>query len=141
MTGEIWNPTDKTINSVIVKSELWDKAQDKMLWNKESKIVDEFVPPFLPKQARSFEFLAPDTVKADGEYEFRVYLNGSFYKSYLLGKADKKRSNVQDSAPPAIAGSGTSPNTEANVINKPIQTNIPKVESLPGPSARSESFQ
>jgi tetratricopeptide (TPR) repeat protein len=87
--GEVWNPTDKIVNSVTIRAELWDNVNEKMLWGKDSKLIDEFVPPLTTKQSRPFEFVASNPVKANGHSEFRVYLNGSLYKSYPIGKVER----------------------------------------------------
>jgi tetratricopeptide (TPR) repeat protein len=95
LTGEVWNPTDKTVNSISIRAELWDNLNEKMLWSKDNRIVDEFVPPLTAKQSRSFEFLAQQPVKSNGESEFRVYLDGVLYKTYVIGKAPKEKSAPQ----------------------------------------------
>jgi tetratricopeptide (TPR) repeat protein len=89
VAGEVWNPTDKTVNSVNIRAELWDTTEEKLLWSKDNRLVDEFVPPLNSKQSKPFEFIAAQPVKANGKSEFRIFLDGTLYKAYPIGKAEK----------------------------------------------------
>lgn len=89
ISGEVWNPTERAINSLNLKVELYDNISDKSLWTKEQKMVDEFVPPLGAKDTRAFEFVSTAPAKANGTVEFRVYIDGNLYKSYPIGKKGK----------------------------------------------------
>jgi len=89
LTGSVWNPTDSNIDKLTIKAEVFDTTKQETVWSKETHIIDEFVPPLGSHQARTFEFIADQPVKS-GQTEFRVYLDGSLYKSYPLGKKDPK---------------------------------------------------
>jgi hypothetical protein len=47
------------------------------------------VPPLNAKDSKPFDFLAGEPVKANGTAEFRIYLDGTLYKSYPIGKKDR----------------------------------------------------
>lgn len=104
LTGEIWNPGPKAINSLSMKVELWDTMNSRVLWNKEQKVVDEFVPPLLNRESKSFEFIASCPVKSNGRTEFRVFFDGRLYKSYPIGKKEKiKVEPVAESGKTAVS--------------------------------------
>lgn len=98
ISAEVWNPTDAAINSLKVKVELFDNATNKSLWNKEESIVDEFVPPLGSKDSKHFSLDATVPVKANGQAEFRVYLDGALYKAYPIGKKEKEKGATASSA-------------------------------------------
>jgi tetratricopeptide (TPR) repeat protein len=82
--GSIWNPSDKSLNSILFKVELWNSSNAKSLWQTEQKIVDEFTPPLNSQDSKSFDLTAPVSISTDGQNEFRTYINGQLYKSYIL---------------------------------------------------------
>jgi Flp pilus assembly protein TadD len=86
LSGQIWNPGDSPVNSLTLKSELWDGTKSEVVWTKEEHIVDEFVSALGAKESRPFDFIASIPTKANGESEFRIYLDGTLYKSYPIGK-------------------------------------------------------
>ena len=55
------------------------------------------MPPLGAKDAKSFEFVADSAVKANGMSEFRVYLDGTLYKSYPIGKKERNASSTAKS--------------------------------------------
>jgi len=91
IAGEVWNPTEGPINSLKLKVELFDTTTSRTLWSKEQSIVDEFVPPLGSKESKHFDMESEVPVKVNGLSEFRVYLDGSLYKSYPIGKKDKEK--------------------------------------------------
>ena len=97
ISGEVWNPSEKSINSLNLKVELYDNTSSRVVWFKDQKMVDEFVPPLGAKDAKPFEFLAGDPVKNNGTVEFRVYLDGTLYKSYPIGKKDRNSVTAKSS--------------------------------------------
>lgn len=86
LSAEVWNPTNTSINALTVKAELWDNASAKVLWSKETHLIDEFVAPLATKESKLFEFVATQQTKANGLTEFRIYLNNVLYDSYPIGK-------------------------------------------------------
>ncbi len=116
LSAEVWNPTGTSINALTVKGEFWDKANAKLLWSKEVRLIDEFVAPLAAKESKPFEFVATQPTKANGLSEFRIYLNGVLYDSYPIGKlAPGKQAS--------LANSGTSSSVNAK---GPEAQNIPK---------------
>jgi hypothetical protein len=89
ISGEVWNPSEKSINSLNLKVELFDNPSSRVVWFKDQKLVDEFVPPLGAKDAKPFDFLAGESAKANGSAEFRIYLDGTLYKSYPIGKKER----------------------------------------------------
>lgn len=161
LSGEVWNPSETPINALTIKVELCDSKSSRVLWQKEQKIVDEFVPPLVHGDAKSFDYVANVPV-ASGQAEFKVYLDGSLYKSYTVGtKEDTKETSTassggadEDSSPsplarfkrpsPASTSSTPPPRTEPVDVTPPPVSTEPKttpVESSspvvtdPGPPA------
>jgi len=135
LSGEVWNPTDNTVNSVNLRAELWDTNEEKMLWSKENRLVDEFVPPLNGKQSRAFDFLAVNNpVKANGKSEFRIYLDGVLYKAYPIGKLEKPKP-IEDVY---TAGSGIDANAKASsepdhqIAPAPVPAPAHAIAPLPG---------
>jgi tetratricopeptide (TPR) repeat protein len=152
ISGRIWNPTDKSISSMTIKVELFDTTNSKILWSKDQKVIDEFVPPLGAQESKSFEFIAGVPSKS-GASEFRVYLDGNLYKTYPIGKKDKGTSNdtTADKSEPrtilvppraeertpasALERRMTQPApTPAPVVSTP-QPPIPGLNSTPTPTA------
>jgi len=86
LSGQIWNPGDSAVNSLTLKGELWDSTKSEVVWTKEEHIVDEFVAALGSKESRAFDFVASVPTTANGESEFRIYVDGALYKSYPIGK-------------------------------------------------------
>jgi tetratricopeptide (TPR) repeat protein len=125
LTGSVWNPTDSNIDKLTIKAEVFDTTKSETVWSKENKIVDEFVPPLGSHQSRSFEFIADQPVKS-GTTEFRVYLDGTLYKSYPLGKKDPK----EDGGAVAVQQALPAPTNERPSlprIQPPPESNAPVV--------------
>jgi len=126
LSADVWNPTSSPINALTVKAELWDKANSKLLWNKETRLIDEFVTPLASKESKSFEFVATQPTKANGLSEFRIYLNGVLYDSYPIGKAAPgKQASLANSS--TEGGIGTHASKGQNEVKdsdlaKPVQT-------------------
>ncbi len=96
ISGEVWNPSEKTINSLNLKVELYDNPTSRVVWFKDQKVVDEFVPPLGAKDAKPFDFLAGESVRSNGTAEFRIYLDGTLYKSYPIGKKERASKSDDD---------------------------------------------
>lgn len=113
VSGEVWNPGPEPLNMLNIRGDLYDIKGTKVLWTKEQRIIDEFVSPLNAKDVKPFEFVAAVPVKEDGSSEFRVYLDGSLYKSYSVGKGGTATVSASSSTdltsdPTAGSGSGTS---------------------------------
>lgn len=91
---DVWNPGPEPILSLAIKVEIYDTVANRSVWEKEQKIVDEFVPPIAAGESKPFSLVAPVSVKDNGLTELRIYLSGSLYKAYPLGEktanADKQ---------------------------------------------------
>ncbi len=89
ITGELFNPAESSLSTLVFKVELFDNANSRSLWSKEQRPVDEFTLPMNAHEAKSFDLTAPLPVKANGKSEFRTYIDGTLYKTYLIGEKDK----------------------------------------------------
>lgn len=108
ISGEVWNATEKQVNSLNLKVEVYDNNTSRVVWYKDQKVVDEFVPPLGSKDSKPFEFTAEDPVKTNGTFEFRVYIDGNFYKSYPIGgkksgDGDADSDTTEDTKPLRVA--------------------------------------
>lgn len=90
LSGEVWNAGQKAVSNLDMKVELWDQVNSKILWSEDRHIIDEYEPPLDLHQSKSFEFVATVPVKSDGSSAFRVFLNGSLYKLYPIGRKQNK---------------------------------------------------
>jgi tetratricopeptide (TPR) repeat protein len=148
LAGEIWNPGSEPVKFLTLKIELWSSVGQKVLWEREQKIIDEFVPPLNPQESKPFDVMAAHPVKEDGKTEFRVYLDGGLYKTYPIGgrKAtteqrlpkfeivpqETARPETPPSAPPAVPVSPQEPPPSAPPI--PGQTKGAAPEAPPAES-------
>ncbi|MBP9092700.1 tetratricopeptide repeat protein [bacterium] len=123
IAGQVWNPTDSAINALTMKVDLVDtKAGDKILWTKESAVVDEFVPPLPAREGKKIDLTGGASVRNDGSCEFKVYFDGKLYNSYPIGKKERSEKidlakNKSDSSSlPALApaNSGNSTSSSAS---------------------------
>ncbi len=132
ISGEVWNPSEKAVNSLNLKVELYDNKSSRVVWFKDQKVVDEFVPPLGAKDAKPFEFLAGDPVRNDGSAEFRIYLDGTLYKSYPIGKKDRTAKSDDDSdSKPSISVLKPIPAEKPKPKPKPVlaQPEVPKADT------------
>lgn len=133
ISGQVWNPGDTPINALAMRVELVDKTS-KVIWQKESALVDEFVPPLPSKEGKSIDVTGGSSVKADGNSQFKVYFDGKLYNSYPIGKKERTDpTNKSDSsASPAPSPVPLAPN--ANSLSSPAQPTSPGT-GLPGAPA------
>lgn len=108
IAGQVWNPGDTSINALAMRVELVDKG-GKVLWQKESALVDEFVPPLPSHEGKSIDITSGASVKANGESEFKVYFDGKLYNSYPIGKKEKIESAGSNSSASHAASSVPAP--------------------------------
>ncbi len=91
------------------------------------------MPPLGAKDAKPFEFLAGDPVKSDGSAEFRIYLDGTLYKSYPIGKKDRTAKSDDDSdTKPSLSALKPIPAVDRPKPKpKPVfaQPDVPKVDT------------
>ena len=101
LSGEVWNPGPKDVKFLTLKVELWNTVTQKVVWDREQKLIDEFVPPLAPEDSKPFDVMAAVPVKDDGMTEFRVYLDGGLYKAYPIrsAKAAKEGESTGPRAP------------------------------------------
>lgn len=87
-SGEVWNPGPDPLGHLVVKVELYDSSVGKAVAIKEQHVIDEFVPPLPSRESKNFD-ITPNVTVADAKTsELKVYLNGTFYRSYPLGKSE-----------------------------------------------------
>ncbi len=133
LTGEVWNPGPNPVNQLTLKTQLYDLAAGKTIWEREDRIVDEFVPPLAVNDIRPFSVTAPVAVRRNGTVEFRVYLNGGLYKTYPVGKREPK-GGAAGAVQPAAPGSpaATTEEKAPPVVPQP-QAPLPAPEFAPPP--------
>jgi tetratricopeptide (TPR) repeat protein len=119
--GQVWNPTDLPINALIMKTDLVDIQDDHIIWTKESKVVDEYVPPLGPREGKHIDITSGTAARYDGSTEFKIYFDGKLYNSYLVGKKDKvQKAKTADSNPAPTDG-------------KPAKAETPGADVAPQP--------
>ncbi|MBA4075762.1 MAG: hypothetical protein C0508_12040 [Cyanobacteria bacterium PR.023] len=153
ISGQVWNPTDGSINALTMKIDLVDtKAGDKVLWTKESAVVDEFVPPLPAREGKKIDITGGASVRNDGSCEFKVYFDGKLYNSYPIGKrerseksdvAKKTEPNPAPALAPAISGNnGSSSGTNSNSSGQAqAQEEPPAAPSIKTPSAEEKTMK
>ena len=129
LSGEIWNPGPNVISYLTLKLELWDTVSAHVLWEREQKIIDEFVPPLAVQEAKPFDALASVPVKENGLSEFRVYLDGQLYKSYPIGQKSQSAETKTAGAAESTARTGQ-PGQPAEA-QKPEKPPAGQADSLP----------
>jgi len=131
ISGQVWNPTDLPINALVMKTDLVDTQDEHIIWTKESKVVDEYVPPLAPHEGKHVDIVSGMPARFDGSSEFKIYFDGKLYNSYLVGKKDKTVS-----AKTAADGSGASDNVKAKVNNNsPADNKAQAAMPQPAPAA------
>ena len=74
-----------------MRVELFDTAKSSAVWSKETRVIDDFVPPLAVKEGKSFEFTVNGVNKNDGSLEIRVYLDDALYKAYPIGEKSRSK--------------------------------------------------
>lgn len=128
--GEAWNPSPNSVAYLQVKAELYDTKTSQVIWTREQRVVDEFVPPLGQNETRAFDISGPAAPREDGSVELRVYLDGSLYKSYPIGNAAGQSSSTESSSTSEIKTAPTpapaTPPQVAPSFSRPIeQTPLP----------------
>jgi tetratricopeptide (TPR) repeat protein len=101
IVGQVWNPTDLPINALVMKTDLVDVQDEHVIWTKESKIVDEYVPPLGGREGKHVDVVSGMPAHYDGTTEWRIYFDGKLYNSYLVGKKAKAEKEKTADANPA----------------------------------------
>ena len=119
ISGQVWNPTDGPINALTMRVELVDsKAGDKVLWSKESAVVDEFVPPLPAREGKKIDITGGASVRNDGSCEFKVYFDGKLYNSYPIGKKERgEKSDVAKNKSDSSSMAGIAPANSGNSVS------------------------
>lgn len=128
ISGEVWNPTDRDIGKLNMRAELYDTKNERSVWMKETRIVDEFDRRLGSRDSRNFSFTAGAPGRYDGTMEFRMFIDGSLYKAYTL---EKKGGGTDDDAETASAP----PPVEKRVKSTPSPTAPPVVSGDMPPTA------
>jgi tetratricopeptide (TPR) repeat protein len=123
LLGEIWNPGPNQISALSVRFELFDTLANRVIWSKDERIVDEFVPPLMVNESKPCSITAPVAVRDNGLTEFKVYFADLLYKSYPVGVK-----TASGSAGQRAASSKPGPDFALKKDEKPV-------EQLPPPAA------
>ncbi len=129
ISGEVWNPGQDMLNALTLRAELFDKKTSKVLWTKDQRIIDEFVPPLPSRGSRAFDLNATapfDPVTTD----LRVFLNGSLYKAYSLGKGAAKTATASTGSEPLTLRPRLVPPTQTQATTMPA----PEIAPQPAPN-------
>lgn len=86
ITGEVWNPNRRSVGNLTLKVELYDSKKLVNIYEKETRLVDEFTRPLKARQSKNFSFISDTYAPMNGNYEFKVFINGSLYKAYKYEK-------------------------------------------------------
>lgn len=92
-SGEVWNPGPNAVNYLSLRADLFDTKGGKVLSSKEQRVVDEFVPPLTAQEAKAFT-LTTNLPEIQEGVELKVYLDGSFYRSYPIQESGTKPTNT-----------------------------------------------
>lgn len=95
ISGEVWNPRSNKISALAIKAELYDLVEGNVIWAKETKVVDEFVPPLGEHQSRHFEFVSGIKPPNLANCEFKIYLDGALYKAYPMDKTKQSKETAK----------------------------------------------
>lgn len=122
-SGEAWNPSPAAVAYLHVKTDLYDTKSSQVIWTREQRVVDEFVPPLGSNETRAFDISGPSAPREDGTVELRVYLDGSLYKSYPIGTETAGANSPDAQAEmPRPAPDRSSPPPQAAQPPPPVQT-------------------
>lgn len=139
ISGEVWNPTDNDIGKLTIRAELFDSKNNRSLWSKDTRLVDEFVRPLGSRDSRSFTFTSGSPARFDGTAEFRIYIDGTLYKAYELEKKESSDSSTETArTPPPKAPEVTTPKP-APAVAPPIVSGDAEPQTAPTPGIPTTS--
>ncbi|MBU6452051.1 MAG: tetratricopeptide repeat protein [Cyanobacteria bacterium REEB67] len=144
ISGQVWNPTDLPINALSMKTDLVDVQNDRIIWTKESRVVDEYVPPLGSHEGKRIDVASTMPARFDGSTEWRIYFDGKLYNSYLVGKKDKERrddaiSGVSKGADKTAAGGAYSGDRKGLSGQSSIGGSAPLPGNAAGQSGQGQS--
>ncbi len=131
LSGQVWNPTDESINALGMKVEIVN-LDGQVLWSKETRVVDEYVPPLGAREGKAVDITGGESVKADGKSQFKVYFDGKLYNSYPIGLKEKKVVKEVEKEPAAET-------TTENNSAQPLPTPMPGTLERPEPPAKNSA--
>jgi len=137
--GQIWNPTDLPINALTMKTDLVDVQDEHVIWTKETRVIDEYVPPLGPREGKHVDITSAMPSRFDGSTEFKIYFDTKLYNSYLVGK--KQKAQKESATDSNTAGDGNTAKAEslpASGSGAPPPGNPDKPTTAPGQGASSE---
>lgn len=142
IAGEVWNPGPQPVKLLTIKVELYSTRSQRVLWEREQKIIDEFVPPLNAEESKPFDMIASLPVRLDEKPEFRLYLDGGLYKSYTIGSTPGQAAGKTGGAgEPASDTAATAPALrapQADAAAPPIAPPASAVASPPAPEDKPE---
>ena len=140
ISGEVWNPTTRSINTLSLKVELYDSKKLETIYSKETRLVDEFVRPLRAKQSKDFSFISDTYAPMNGTCEFKIFIDGSLYKAYKFEKRtapqapveteEKNDVNKAPVMPPLKLNNLESPQEESNKPVSPTREISPEEKTL-----------
>lgn len=137
LSGQVWNPTDDPINALSMKVEICN-SEGQVIWSKETRVVDEYVPPLGSKDGKNVDITGGESVKADGKSEFKVYFDGKLYNSYPIGKRERAIKTEETAKEPVPETTSPSiPATAPDIQQSQQQT--PPVAPTPGAQPRNSA--
>lgn len=138
LSGQVWNPTDDPINALSMKVEICN-SEGQVIWSKETRVVDEYVPPLGAKDGKNVDITGGESVKADGKSEFKVYFDGKLYNSYPIGKRERAIKTEETAKEPVPETTSPSIPATAPDIQQSQQQNTPPVAPTPGAQPRNSA--
>ncbi len=135
ISGEIWNPTDNDIGKLTIRAELFDATNNRSLWSKDTRLVDEFVRPLGSRESKAFSFTSGAPARYDGSTEFRMYIDGALYKAYTLEKKGASDFSEKASAPVKAPAEVVTPKTVPQTA-PPIVSGDAEPQTAPTPGAQ-----
>jgi tetratricopeptide (TPR) repeat protein len=145
LAGQVWNPTDLPINALVMKTDLVDVQDDHIIWTKESKVVDEYVPPLGSREGKHVDITSGVPARYDGSTEWRIYFDGKLYNSYLVGKKEKEHKvQTADSKPAQGDSRPAKPDAPGGPDGAPLpgtSTQMPPTAPTQGTSSEEKTMK
>lgn len=136
LSGQVWNPTDDPINALSMKVEICN-PEGQVVWSKETRVVDEYVPPLGSKDGKNVDITGGESVKADGKSEFKVYFDGKLYNSYPIGKRERAIKTDETAKEPVTET--TAPTMPATAPDIQQTQQNPPIAPTPGAQPRNSA--
>ena len=138
LSGQVWNPTNKSVDSLSMRIELCDLNKDKVLWSRNERMIDEFVPPLSSQDTKPFSYSSSYSPKDDENLAFKVYLDGNLYQTFRLnpGAHLAKKTATQEDNRDIETGETPQASQEYGLYQKSKK----KSEETSSPLENSKSF-